>query len=121
METIKSKSEILDDVVKLVKKQGRAIEDGDCKYLTTEGKVCGHSMALKPSYRRAATGSATSVIFDFGDKCHQKKYQGHDRLFWGRVQAFHDADKYWNKNNELTSAGLGCLSYLKKKYDPLEQ
>lgn len=75
---MKTKHEILDDVVKHIKKQGgRSVYNGKCLYIAPDGKTCGHSMALKPSFRVKANeitddADAVVIIDKFTDKCHKK-------------------------------------------------
>lgn len=114
-----TKKEILDDVLRYIKKNGRGIdEQGNCLYITPEGKHCAHSMALKPSHRKGAVENyllcAGDVINHYGDKCHQKKYQGHRPRFWEKVQTLHDTGGFWNENNELTFNGREYMKHILK-------
>ena len=120
---IKTKSQILDDVVKHIKNQGgQAVSNNDtCQYITEDGKNCGHSMALKPEYRVKANemqegSTAVDVINEFGDKVHKKRYRGHSKQFWTDIQYFHDNGIYWNKDGSITEKGNERLRELKESY-----
>lgn len=116
---MKTKHQILDDVVRHIKKQGgRAInKNGICKYITPDGKTCGHSMAIKPSKRKLCEGAAANVIGTYGDSIHQKKYQGHSAHFWLRVQVFHDNKRNFTETGELTIEGRQNLNTLKRRFE----
>jgi hypothetical protein len=108
---IKTKKEIYQDVVNLVQLQGgRAMDDGFCSYEASDGKICGHSMALTDEARekllnlRLRGSVASNVIEELGDTCHKPEYRGHSIVFWMRVQEFHDLHKYWNEL-ELSEEG----------------
>lgn len=118
---MKTKVEILDDVVLHIKKQGgQAVHKGTgaCSYLAEDGKTCGHSMAVKASKRKLVTGlvSAASVINRYGDTVHLKKYQGHNVRFWREIQDFHDSAGYWNEYGAITHRGTLRLQELKEIY-----
>lgn len=116
---MKTKVEILDDVVKHIKKQGgRAVNGVGCAYIAKDGKTCGHSMALKQKYRKMATPNITAkeMIRKYGDKIHLKKYQGYGINFWQDVQNFHDDVDNWDIQGNITEDGTGRLNHLKEFY-----
>jgi hypothetical protein len=118
---MKTKIEILDDVVLHIKKQGGQAIDLEidiCSYLTEDGKTCGHSMAVNPVKRKLLKGElcAKTVINEYGDNVHLVKYRGHSVHFWGAIQLFHDTTYYWNEDGSITGKGTSKLQKLKETY-----
>lgn len=117
---MKSKTTIIAEVVALVKKQGRAVINGECVYRTKDGKVCGHSMACKEEtvsmiMSQDFSYSATAVIDEFGDEAHKEEYQGHDIHFWESIQNLHDKPKHWEANGLLSKKGKRVVRKMLKE------
>lgn len=115
MKTVK---EILEDVETLIYNQGgRALDDGDCSYIAPDGKICGHSMAIREEMRKECIGSsASNVIKLFGDDVHKPEYRGHISTFWSSVQSFHDYEEHWDHDNRLTEDGKSYKDRIIKTY-----
>lgn len=114
----KTKLEILNDVVALVQRQGRAIDVyGACRYLTEDGRICGHSMACQPELRPKLFGPAYLVLKDFGDRVHLPEYQGHPPEFWNQVQKLHDFKSHWAEDNTLNKEGISHFNFILSEYE----
>lgn len=107
---MKTKKDIVKDVIELIKNQGRAVNEGTCVYLTEDDKRCGHSMAVQDDYLEKileldpADASATHVIGLFGDELHKEKYRGFSVDFWEGIQRLHDVPKFWDEDRNPTKA-----------------
>jgi len=112
-----TKIEIIDEVIAHINKQGRAIDEEICRYLTPDGKYCADSYLLKPEYRDKVCGNAVDVFEVFGDIAYQEKYQGHCLVFHSNLQFLHDNTTFWKEDGKtLSPTGELEVTRLKKKW-----
>lgn len=89
-------------------------KDGDCVYLTKDGRRCALSRclvdkAIIPSYQYEQTIAVLLQLngqpntSDGLDKILKREYRGHSIHFWTALQSLHDGDDFWN--DEITEAG----------------
>lgn len=121
-----TKIQIIEETVKFYSNNKRAITSNErCAYLTESGLRCAHSRCIKKKVltklvKEKNNNSASSIINDYSDSCHLKKYQGHNENFWDDIQTLHDTNMYWktlnDDKNELTIHGVKFVESLKEKY-----
>lgn len=119
---MKSKYEILDEMVAYFFTNSRAMEGGMGEYLTEDGRRCGHSIFVREDMMGVIDirSSATTNIEIHGDCVHKPDYQGHQEEFWQDVQDLHDDDDFWysigESGHKLTRDGISHVKMLKQKW-----
>ena len=130
---MKTRLEILEETIALVKKQGRATiqvtklnEDGMsytkdiCVYYTPE-RCCAFGDKMKDKYKteefalKNKAYFASQLLDTIGIEILQEEYQIDDPAFWNSIQKLHDNAGNWDADNELTKLGLLEVDWL--KYD----
>lgn len=72
-------------------------EGGGCSYLTEDGRVCGHSLWVRPEFRESCGLNAAGYVIDaLGDEVHEPEVRGLDASFWDRLQEIHDGGLHWD-------------------------
>jgi hypothetical protein len=107
-----SKIEILEIVAKTYTSKTRSVdEEGDCVYLSKDGKRCGAGLFLKPEFNTCNIEMMRIIpAIRKGKVCKEDfllEVQSHfeDHLFWGKIQSLHDTHCYWNETG-LSEDGL---------------
>jgi hypothetical protein len=103
----------------------RAFDDnGFCTYYNRDKRSkCAVGMCLTTNTLSKITkdefyGNVNDLVEHFGDDLDtilKPKYQGHDIVFWARLQRLHDTNYCWTGIG-LSSEGAAALSELKKKF-----
>jgi hypothetical protein len=103
----------------------RAFDDeGFCTYYNQDNRSkCAVGMCLTTNTLSNITkddfyGNVNDLVDHFGgdlDNRLKPKYQGHDIVFWTRLQNLHDTNYYWTEIG-LSSEGEAALSELKKNF-----
>ena len=120
-----TKKAIIKYVIKKVKEQGgRAFQGNICTLEDKNGWRCAFSLCLKDSVRKKILsdgflgGITRLLINDYGDgdidNMLLKKYRGHSYDFWFELQRWHDRDGNWEKDGNITAAGLDEVKYILK-------
>ena len=75
-----------------------------------EGKTASYCLSGN-SYNNIGIMNQVGVT----DHLLKEEYQGHEMLFWNKIQSLHDDDDNWNPNG-LTDSGIENVKILKEKY-----
>ena len=119
---MKTKIEILEEMVAHFATNQRAMDGLDCVYLTEDDKRCGHSIFIEDEMLANIDreASAEILITKYGDEIYKPEYRGHSVYFWIDVQTLHDIDGYWQPNakggHDLTEGGRLYFEELKNKW-----
>lgn len=123
---MKTKIEIIDEVVKHFQKNPRSLnEKHHYVYLNDKGHRCAHSIFIMDDLIKDISEivkdnwSAFHLIEKKGDDIHKPEYRGHDPIFWNHIQAIHDEPTYWD-GKRLTTLGRKYVNELKSKYKEYE-
>lgn len=121
-----TKIEIIDDTVAYysadVTRRSKKDVNGKmtCVYKGPEGRECAFQRVVendlseydcKTSFGFGA--SAVSIMIDKENLKFKEGYEGHDRSFWGYIQALHDSDSNWDENG-LSEDGRKHVESLKQ-------
>lgn len=124
MEPQKSKTEIIDETVEMIKSLGRALSEDKamCMYRPEEHPGCAVGRCMIPSeYDEEMENENIKLVQqDFADgdidNILLPEYRGHETEFWMHLQNLHDSSTYWTDDNQLTDNGYRKINDIKSKY-----
>lgn len=128
---MKTKHQIIDEVVHLVNHHGRSHKSGGCRYrlFDKDHPGCALGQYILPNLynddmeRRAADALDRFVKREMAEEytCLDdiliQEYRGHHVGFWMEVQDLHDDTSFWKDGRRLSKQGITRVDALKEKYD----
>lgn len=116
-----TEKDIVLETIKHIHKNGRSVEDGDCRYKHFDGRQCavGRCMDMR-KYKRKYEGETLSTFPNEHDYYLKKRYHGHDLIFWNRLQDLHDDDDNWlecSTGTKLSPTGVSTVRGLLGRTD----
>jgi len=109
-----TKKEVVIQTIELLKKYGRASQDGECLYIMGS-KRCGFGLWLEdPECFYDIIGSS-SLLSQHGQYILKEQVRHIvDPNFWQKLQILHDTSYHWTSDNTLTKEGK---KYVKNTFD----
>lgn len=118
-EQIKQQFELLNDMIKyysFAPKARRAVEDGDCEYLSANGNKCAIGRALsEDQLKMAHQNEGHSATFVINQIC-DGTLLNQGSIFWESMQSFHDGSSNW-KGRGLSDHGKLRLKQFKNRIE----
>lgn len=94
------------------------LSSSNCQYITPDNKMCAVGRCLTKTglarvMKACPNDAANEVDQTLGlEKVLKKKYTGHSRMFWMRLQRLHDNKNFWDENG-LNDRGV---TYVKREF-----
>lgn len=119
---LKSKLEIIEEIAAYysedTSRRGYDSERGECLYHISDTKKCAVGYCLINSKKfKYLEGTIDDALDRRSIKMEnfKEEYRINDRVFWKKLQDFHDISKNWNEKG-ITSDGEEHLKRLRKLY-----
>ena len=105
----------------------RAMQDGNCRYLTKDGKRCALGRVLLSTDPEMEGFSLNSFMgkyrigaIPFSDDLLKPEYRGHDPAFWEALQAWHDSETNFDFEG-ISAKGEDVIERLLEKWAKNEE
>jgi len=121
MTRLKSRTELLDEVISNIETKGRCVSHDICVYWNEElGYGCAIGNFLKPEYRNNEFSDrhieSVGGLLDRKPDVLLPEYNHPDKFFLEFLQSFHDNSSYWVKDSITNKLRLTHAGILRKAY-----